>query len=113
MGPMHRCSKDSLLAERYTTYGDVNPDRLWAFMPLVSGGLVAGRRHPPCPLLLALHGFTVAGRRSPYQKPFPLSPFTFVPDDEAKYIQPDRKRRIISTSANFVIHRPRASACSV
>src|SRR5206468_3979613 len=96
LDPMYRYSKDSLLAKRYTTCGDVNPDRLRAFVPLVSGGLVAGRRHPPCPHLLGSHGFTVAGRRTPYRKAFS----TF-----ADHFRARRRREIypgaVETTNNF------------
>jgi hypothetical protein len=61
--------------------------------------------------LLALHGLLLLEVDLRIEKPFPLSPFTFVPDDEGKYIHRGWKRRIISTSADWVIHQPRASAC--
>ena len=50
-----------------------------------------------------------AGLRT--EKPFPLSPFTFVLDDEGKYSERWWKRRIILKSAHFDIHRLCASAC--
>jgi hypothetical protein len=70
--PWVRCiaeSEVSLLSMRHITCGDVNPDcsRLGRFSrPLVSGGLIAGRRLPPCPQLIASHGLLLLGSRSPY-----------------------------------------------
>jgi hypothetical protein len=66
-----------------------------AYLPIVSGGLVAGRRILPCPLLFASHGLKT---RTPYQELSPFSPVTFVPDDEGKYTKTSPIHRIISTS---------------
>ena len=62
VGPTKRLSGDSLPAVRHATGGDTNPDGHWGRFPrpLVSGGLVAGRRFPPCPQLIASHGILIA-----------------------------------------------------
>lgn len=49
LGPMHRQGEEIILAVRCITCGDVNPDCHGLLCPLVSGGLIAGRRLPPCP----------------------------------------------------------------
>jgi hypothetical protein len=73
-----------------------------AYLPIVSGGLVAGRRILPCPLLVASHGLKT---RTRYQERSPFSPVTFVPDDEGKYTKRSAKHRVISTMQKLVIHR--------
>ena len=58
VGPTHRRSADFLCAGRCITGGDSNPTCLLDVFTrrLVPGGLVAGRRLPPCPQLVASHG---------------------------------------------------------
>jgi len=48
----------------------------------------------------------LSGSRSPYQEPFPISPFTFVPDDGGKYIAPARKTARFGEREKTVIHHP-------
>jgi len=55
--------------------------------PLVPGGLIAGRRLPPCPRFIASQGLRFKEAGLTYGSRFPLSPCTFVSDDEGKYIE--------------------------
>ena len=105
LGPAQRLSEVSHLAVRCATGGDANPDCHWAFLrahslgwprglilePATSCDVVAGRRLPPCPLLVASHGPCCHSEVGlSYWEPFPFSPFTFVPDDEGNDM--DRKQ---------------------
>ena len=57
LGPTCHRSGEFLPAGLHATGGDSNPTRLRApVRPLVPGGLIAGRRLPPCPHLVASHG---------------------------------------------------------
>src|SRR5271170_7111169 len=71
MGLIGRCSKVSHLRGESITGGDVSPDRLMAFSRrLVSGSLIAGRRLPPCPPFLALHGYFFAWKSDSVSRAF-------------------------------------------
>jgi hypothetical protein len=66
--------------------------------PLVPGGLIAGRRLPPCPRFIASQGLRFKEAGLTYGSRFPLSPCTFVSDDERKYIEValDRQKNRLS-----------------
>src|SRR5687768_15765479 len=74
------------------------------FPPIVPGGLVAGRRLPPCPQLIASHGHRLKSR-TPCQEPSPIPPDAFASDDDGEYTEEATKSREISTSTIGVIHR--------
>lgn len=61
--------------------------------PLVPGGLIAGRRLPPCPRFIASQGLRFKEAGLTYGSRFPLSPCTFVSDDEGKYTKVARNRQ--------------------
>jgi hypothetical protein len=73
-----------------TTGGDLNPTCLGLLGPLVSGGLVAGRRSRRTRTWLLR---TADSHRTGLfcQEPFPISPSDFSSDDRRKYIRAARK----------------------
>lgn len=71
LGPMRGQGEVSHLAVPRITSGDDNPDCLGLLRPLVSGGPVAGRRFPPCPLSSCFaRPLTFAGNRTQCQGAF-------------------------------------------
>jgi hypothetical protein len=69
-----------------TTGGDLNPTCLGLLGPLVSGGLVAGRRSRRTRNWLLRTALAYLGPAQ-CQEPFPISSFDFSSDDTRKYIR--------------------------
>jgi hypothetical protein len=124
LGSMPRFPTDSLGAASGITGGDANPDcSIGAFAYPMSFGwpwldrslsrplrlhlsvpsLAADSRRARTCLLRTASLLLEVGLR--ITKPFPFSPFTFVPDDEGKYIEVILDLREISTSGISIIHR--------
>jgi len=94
------------------TGGDVNPDCQDAFAPISFGW---PHRWPPTPSVPAIDWFArpcFTRSRTPYQKPFPISPSTCVRDDDAEYTRVDAINKAFLRSSQTLIHRRAQVLCA-